>query len=90
MRSGETTPAGLQPENESARRTALGLRDRNPRNKASGFSGPEGRKTLAGDLEMAPGEEGAKPSGKGLVIHPVFADKGNGSPRQQKGCEVKR
>ncbi len=54
------------------------------------FSGPEGHKTLAGDLEMAPGQEGAKPSGKGVVVHPVFAAKGNYSPRLQKGCEVKR
>ncbi len=60
-----------------ATRDGLILGDRNPRNNASGFSGLEGRETLAGDLEMAPGQEGVKPSGKGLVIHPVLADKGN-------------
>jgi hypothetical protein len=31
-----------------------------------------GRKHRAGDLEMAPGLEGGKPSGKGLVNHPVI------------------
>ncbi len=39
---------------------------------------------------MAPGQEGAKPSGKGLVNHPVFAFNGDYSLRRQRGCEVKR
>jgi len=31
-----------------------------------------GRKKLAGDLERVLGPEGERPSGKGLVSHPVF------------------
>ncbi len=51
---------------------------------------PVGPKDVAGDLEMAPGQEGAKPSGKGLVNHLVFAFNGDYSLRRQRGCEVKR
>jgi hypothetical protein len=48
------------------------------------------RHRQTGDPKMAPRQEGVKSCGKGLVIHPAFAMTGDYSPRQQKGCEVKR